>query len=38
VDEKKEITTEVLTTIEESDIPDVPLEERRQIKKIGFAY
>lgn len=32
-----EITTEVLTIIEESDIPDVPLEERRQIKKIGFA-
>ncbi len=28
---------EMLTTIKESDIPDVPLEERRQIKKIGFA-
>ena len=36
--DETEITTEVLTTIEESDIPDVPLEERRQIKKIGFAY
>lgn len=35
--DETEITTEVLTTIEESDIPDVPLEERRQIKKIGFA-
>lgn len=35
--DEAEITTEVLTTIEESDIPDVPLEERRQIKKIGFA-
>lgn len=36
--DETEITAEVLTTIEESDIPDVPLEERRQIKKIGFAY
>lgn len=35
--DETEITTEVLTTIEESDILDVPLEERRQIKKIGFA-
>ena len=35
--DETEITTEVLTIIEESDIPDVPLEERRQIKKIGFA-
>ena len=35
--DETEITTEMLTTIEESDIPDVPLEERRQIKKIGFA-
>lgn len=35
--DETEITAEVLTTIEESDIPDVPLEERRQIKKIGFA-
>ena len=32
-----EITKEMLTTINESDIPDVPLGERRQIKKIGFA-
>lgn len=32
-----EITKEVLTTIDESDIPAVPLEERREIKKIGFA-
>ena len=29
--------TEVLTTIEESDIPAIPLETKRQIKKIGFA-
>ena len=36
MDETK-ITTEVLTTIEESDIPDVSLEERRKIRKIGFA-
>ena len=35
--DETEITTEVLTTIEESDIPDVPWEEGRQIKKIGFA-
>ena len=35
--DETEITTEVLTTIEESNIPDVPLGERRQIKKIGFA-
>ena len=35
--DETEITTEVLTIIEESDISDVPLEERRQIKKIGFA-
>lgn len=35
--DETEITTEVLTTIEESDIPDVPLEERRKIRKIGFA-
>lgn len=32
-----EITKEMLITINESDIPDVPLGERRQIKKIGFA-
>lgn len=32
-----EITKEVLTTIDESDIPDVSLEERREIKKIGYA-
>ena len=30
--DETEITTEVLTTIEESDIPDVPLEERRKKK------
>ena len=30
-------TRAYLHSIEESDIPDVPLEERRQIKKIGFA-
>lgn len=35
--DETEITTEMLTTIDESDIPDVPLEERREIKKIGFA-
>lgn len=35
--DETEITTEMLTTIDESDIPDVPLEERRAIKKIGFA-
>ena len=35
--DETEITKEELTIIEESDIPDVPLEERRQIKKIGFA-
>ena len=36
MDETK-IATEVLTTIEESDIPAIPLETKRQIKKIGFA-
>lgn len=35
--DETEIITEVLTTIEESDISDVSLEKRRQIKKIGFA-
>ena len=35
MDETK-IATEVLTTIEESDIPAIPLETKRQIKKIGF--
>ena len=36
MDETK-IATEVLTTIEESDIPAISLETKRQIKKIGFA-
>jgi len=36
MDETK-IATEVLTTIEERDIPAIPLETKRQIKKIGFA-
>lgn len=35
--DETEITTEVLTTIEESDIPEIPTEMKRQIKKIGFA-
>ena len=35
--DETEITTEVLTTIEERDIPAIPLETKRQIKKIGFA-
>lgn len=35
--DKTKIATEVLTTIEESDIPAIPLETKRQIKKIGFA-
>ena len=35
--DETEITTEVLTTIEESDIPEIPMEMKRQIKKIGFA-
>ena len=34
--DETEITIEVLTTIEERDIPNVPLEEGRKIKKIGF--
>ena len=36
MDETK-IETEVLTTIEESDIPEIPTEMKRKIKKIGFA-
>ena len=35
--DETEITTEVLTTIEESDIPEISTETKRQIKKIGFA-
>lgn len=35
--DETEITTEVLTTIEESDIPEISMEVKRQIRKIGFA-
>lgn len=34
--DETEITTEVLTTIEESDIPEIPTEMKRQIKKIDL--
>lgn len=35
--DETEITIEVLTTLEESDIPEIPMETKRQLKKIGFA-
>lgn len=35
--DETEITIEVLTTLEESDIPAIPMETKRQLKKIGFA-
>lgn len=35
--EENEITTELLTIIDENDIPDVPQEEKMQMRKIGFA-
>ena len=34
---EKEIDTQLITTIDESDIPEVPVRDDRLMRKIGFA-